>query len=259
MNNINAILTIAYRDFTKLLRDRFRLVASLVFPFMFVAVLGGSFQSNLSEGVGFGFLAFVFTGVIGQTMFQSTAAGIISLIEDRQSDFSQEIFVAPVSRYSIIFGKILGESMVAMVQLFGVLLMGVLMGVPIGLTQLILVLLASMAACLVGGAFGVLVMANLSNQRSANQVFPFLIFPQFFLAGVFAPIKTLPPVLLILSRISPMTYAVDLVRGAYYQGMAESVKTVLYPWWIDLLVISLMFVIFLTIGTFIFVRNEREA
>jgi ABC-2 type transport system permease protein len=259
MNNINAVLTIAYRDFTKLLRDRFRLVASLVFPFMFVAVLGGSFQANLSQDVGFGFLAFVFTGVIGQTMFQSTASGIISLIEDRQSDFSQEIFVAPVSRYSIIFGKILGESMVAMVQLLGVLLMGVLMGVAINWMQLSLMILASVAACLMGGAFGVLVMANLSSQRSANQVFPFLIFPQFFLAGVFAPVKSLPPVLLVLSRLSPMTYAVDLVRGAYYLGMAESSKTVLFPWWIDLAVITLVFVVFLTIGTFIFVRNEREA
>jgi ABC-2 type transport system permease protein len=259
MNNLNAILTIAYRDFVKLLRDRFRLVASLIFPFMFVAVLGNSFQANLSADVGFSFLVFVFTGVVGQTMFQSTAAGIISLIEDRQSDFSQEIFVAPVSRYAIIGGKILGESMVAMVQLLGVLLMGLLMGVTMSVMQLLLVLMACVAACLMGGAFGVLVMANLSNQRSANQVFPFLIFPQFFLAGVFAPVKTLPPVLLLLSRLSPMTYAVDLVRGAYYLGMSESAKTVLFPWWVDLSVIVITFVIFLTVGTFIFVKNEREA
>ena len=109
---INAILVIALRDLTKLLRDRTRIVASLVFPLVFVGVLGNSLNSNLSTDVGFNFLTFVFIGVIGQNLFQSTASGIISLIEDRQNDFSQEMFIAPVSRYVIIFGKILGESMV---------------------------------------------------------------------------------------------------------------------------------------------------
>ena len=33
-----------------------------------------------------------------------------------------------------------------------------------------------------------MVMANLNSQRAANQVFPFLVLPQFFLAGVFNPI-----------------------------------------------------------------------
>jgi hypothetical protein len=37
----------------------------------------------------------------------STAQGVISLIEDRENDFSQEIFVSPISRYAIVFGKIL--------------------------------------------------------------------------------------------------------------------------------------------------------
>src|SRR5690242_10431880 len=111
MKNLNAILTIAYRDVIKLLRDRTRLIAGLVFPVIFIGALGGSLQANLGARAGFNFLAFVFTGVLGQTLFQSTASGIISLIEDRENDFSQEIFVSPVSRYTIILGKIVGESL----------------------------------------------------------------------------------------------------------------------------------------------------
>ena len=37
----------------------------------------------------------------------------MSLIEDRENDFTQELFIAPISRYAIVFGKILGEALVA--------------------------------------------------------------------------------------------------------------------------------------------------
>src|SRR3990167_8342716 len=101
---LEAIVAIAYRDVLKLLRDRPRIIASLIFPIVFIGALGGSLQSNWGSQTGYNLLVFVFTGVFGQTLFQSTASGIISLVEDRANDFSQEMFVAPVSRYSIIFG-----------------------------------------------------------------------------------------------------------------------------------------------------------
>jgi ABC-2 type transport system permease protein len=258
MYSLNAILVISYRDLTKLLRDRTRIVASFIFPAIFIAVLGTSLQSNLSSAVGFNFLTFVFTGVLAQTLFQSTAAGIISLIEDRQNDFSQEIFVSPVSRYTIIIGKIVGESMVALTQVIGILILGLLLGVSLSLFQLISLVPIMMIACLFGGSFGIIIMANLGSQRSANQVFPFIIFPQIFLSGVFNPIRNLPPVIYILSRISPMTYVVDLTRGIYYLGRPEYSRVVLYQPIVDLTIITVFFLLFLFIGTYLFVRSERN-
>lgn len=258
MKELNAILVIAYRDFTKFLRDRSRIIATFVFPFVFIGVLGKSLESNLSSNVGYNFLIFTFTGVIGQTLFQSTASGIISLIEDRENDFSQEIFVSPVSRYIIILGKIVGESVIAFTQLIGIILFGIIIGVSISLSQLLIIFPGAIIACLFGGAFGVLVLSNLNNQRAANQIFPFLILPQFFLSGVFSPITHLPFYLFILSRIAPMTYAVDFIRGLYYFGKPEFSKVVLYPPIVDLIIIAMLFTIFITVGTFLFVRNERN-
>lgn len=258
---LNAIITIAYRDFLKFLRDRGRIVVTFIFPLIFIGILGGSIQSNLGAQLGYNFLLFVFIGTLGQTLFQSTASGVISLIEDRENDFSQEMFVSPISRYSIIIGKILGESAVAFAQIIGLLLFGFILSLiihlPIDILRIITILPAMLVVCFAGGAFGVVVLSNLSSQKSANQVFPFLILPQFFLAGVFTPIQKLPIYLLIPSRIAPMTYAVDLIRGIYYAGTPTYAKVVLFNPLIDLLVISSMFVICITIGTFLFVRNER--
>lgn len=258
MNELNAILIIAYRDFLKLLRDRGRIIISLIFPLLFIGILGGSLQANLSTDVGYNFLVFTFLGVIGQTLFSSTASGVISLIEDRQTDFAQEIFISPISRYSIVIGKILGESLVSMVQLLGILVFGFIIGIPLTILQVISFMPFFIIVCLLGGAFGVLVLANLSEQRSANQVFPFIIFPQFFLAGVFNPIEVLPPYLDILSRISPMRYAVDLLRGVYYSGTPEYSKVTLESPTYNLIAISLMFLVFVTIGTYLFVKKERN-
>lgn len=258
MHEINAILTIAFRDLMKFLRDAPRVVATFVFPFVFIGILGGSLQSNLGASAGFDLLLFVFTGVIGQTLFQSTAAGIISLVEDKENDFSQEIFIAPVSRFSIIFGKILGESLVAFLQVLAIIIFGLIIGIHFNLFQVISVLPFALIACLFGGAFGVIVMANLGSQRSANQIFPLIIFPQFFLSGVFSPITHLPPVLFVLSRITPMTYAVDLIRGVFYAHTPEYSKVVLHPVLFNLAIIAIFFTLFLALGTFIFVKRERE-
>src|SRR3990167_1822705 len=188
-HELNAVIMIAARDFTKLLRDKTRLLATFMFPIIFIGVLGGSLQASLGNSVGYNFLTFVFIGVLGQTLSQSTASGVISLIRDRENDFSQEMFVSPISRYSIIFGKLLGESLVELTQAVGIVLFGILFRVPISFVDLVELLPFALIACMLGGSFGLLVLANLSNPTAASQIFPFVIFPQFFLSGVFSPVK----------------------------------------------------------------------
>ena len=258
MKELNSIITIAYRDVVKFLRDRSRLISTFIFPVVFIGVLGGSFQSNLGKQAGFNFLTFIFTGVIAQTLFQSAASGIISLIEDRENDLSQEIFVSPISRYSIIIGKIIGESAVALLQGIGVIVFAIILRVPMSLDQLLTLIPAFIIVCLFGGSFGILIMSQLNSQRAANQVFPFIMFPQFFLAGVFTPVKNLPIYLFILSRISPMTYGVDFIRGLYYWGKPEYSKVVLYNPLIDLAIIAVEFLILIILGTIFFVRREQN-
>ncbi|HEX2647633.1 MAG TPA: ABC transporter permease, partial [Candidatus Dormibacteraeota bacterium] len=116
MNELNAIAAIAERDLMKFIRDRTRLITTFVLPFLLMGVLGGTLQMNLGRAAGFNFVGFTFTGVLGMTIFQSAAGGMAWLSEDRFNDFAQEIFVSPVSRYTIVFGKILGESLVAIAQ-----------------------------------------------------------------------------------------------------------------------------------------------
>ncbi len=258
MTDVNAILAISYRDLLKLLRDPVRMLSTFLFPLIFIGILGGSLQASFGAAVGYNMLTFIFTGVLAQTLFQSTTQGVISLLDDRENDFSQEIFVSPISRYSIIFGKILGESLVAIPQGLAIILFGLVLGVPLGPGQLLGLAVTGLAVCFLGGSFGVMLLSSFNSRRAANEVFPFLIFPQFFTAGVFTPVKNLPPYLDFLSRISPMRYAVDLMRGLFYVGQPEYGKVVLDPLMLNVTVTAALFAVMLVIGTALFVRNERN-
>jgi ABC-2 type transport system permease protein len=257
-HNLNAIAALAYRDLMKFLRDRPRLISTFIFPVIFIITLGGSLQANLGESTGYNFMTFVFTGVFAQTMFQSATMGIVSILDDRENDFSQEIFVSPISRYSIVFGKILGESLVALAQGVGIIALALILGIPFSVPQLMMLGLVAILVCLFAGSFGLIVISNFQTRRTADMIFNFVMLPQFFLAGVFAPIKVLPIYLEILSRLSPMRYAVDLTRGVYYTGHTDYSDVVLAGPAFNLIVMGALFSLFLVIGTILFVRNERN-
>ncbi len=258
MHEVSAILAMAHRDLVKLLRDRTRLVADFAFPLIFIGVLGTTLQAGFGDVAGFDLLTFVFTGVLAQTLWQSAALGVISLVEDRENDFSQEIFVSPISRYSIIIGKVLGESLVALPQGVAIIAFGLVIGVPLSIVGLLALVPAILVVTLFGGAFGVIVLSRLPNRRAATQIFPFIMLPQFFLAGIFNPIGNLEGPLEIASRLAPMRYAVDLMRNAYY-GVHPDVQAVaLEPASTNLAIIGVLFVVFVAVGTTLFVRAEQN-
>ena len=255
MSELSGVLTLAHRDLIKLLRDRTRIIADFSFPLIFIGILGTTLQAGFGAASGINLMQYVFTGVLAQTIWQSGALGVISLIADREQDFSQEIFVSPISRYSIIFGKILGESLVAFPQFLAILLFGLILGVPFTFEKIVAMIPAALIIAVYGGAFGVLVLSRLENQRQANQIFPFVMLPQFFLAGIFNPIQNLPPLLDILTKIAPMRYAVDLIRDVYY-GSGSGVPIFDLP--TNLAIIGAEFAVFMVLGTAGFVRAERN-
>ena len=258
MTELSAIAAIATRAFFKFLRDRSRLVLAVLVPFLLLFLLGNTLQLNLGRAVGFNFIGFTFTGVLGMTIFQSSMQGLASLLDDRQNDFAQEIFVAPVSRYAIICGKILGETMVALAQTIPLVAFALVLRVPISPEQLALLVPVALVSCLLGGSFGLVAMSVINTQQAANQIFNVLLLPQLFLAGVFNPITALPWYLAVLSHLSPLRYVVDLFRDVMYAGRPEYRKVVLLDPVTNLVTIALMCAAFMLAGTALFVRRETN-
>ncbi|GBR72325.1 ABC-2 type transport system [Candidatus Termititenax spirochaetophilus] len=253
---INAIVTIAARDVTILVKTPSMFIFSLVMPVIFMGVLGGSLEQNLTAGMDFNYGQFMLVGMLINMLFMGTTNGITSLVEDRTDDFTQELMVSPVSRYSILLGKIFGASFSAILQLVGTLLTAFCMGIHYTLGQLLAVLAISPLLCLAAGSVGMIIIAFVKNNRTAGLVTMLVTMPQMFLTGAFIPINNSRGILFILSRIMPMTYALDLSRAVFFAGTPEYADIVLFHPAFNVLVLTVLSVVFLIIGTFFFTRSE---
>jgi ABC-2 type transport system permease protein len=252
-----AMLAIAQRDVVKLLRDRPRLAVNLAFPVLLIAGLGGVLQSTVGEVTGLDAVTLAFSGVFAATLFQSAAAGMISIVEDRENDFSMELFVTPVSRLTLVAGKIVGETAVALVQGVCVVVFAVLFGVRMSDGQLLRMVPTALVCCVLGGAFGLATVAALPNQRAAMNVFQFLIIPQYVVGGVLVPLHGLPRYLDVVAWAMPLRYAVDLNRAAFYAGTPGYHRAVTLDPLVDIAVTGGLFVMLLVAGALVFDYRER--
>jgi ABC-2 type transport system permease protein len=254
---LSALAAIAQRDVIKLVRDRPRLAVNLAFPVLLIAGLGELLQATVGRVTGLSTITLSFTGVLAASLFQSAAAGMISIVEDRENDFSRELFIAPVSRLTLLAGKITGEGAVAMAQGVAITGFAVAFGVRMTGWQVAGLAATGLACCLLGAAFGLATIAALPNQRSAMQIFQFLIIPQYVLGGVLVPLNGAPRLLSDLAWLMPMRYCVDLTRAVFYAGSPGYGRVVTAGAGVDLIVIAALTALLLSAGAALFSYRER--
>jgi ABC-2 type transport system permease protein len=258
VRQFSALAAIAQRDVTKLARDRLRLAVSLAFPVMLMVGLGYTLEPAVGKATGLNELTVAFTGVLAASLFQSAAAGMISLVEDRENDFARELFVAPLPRLTLVSGKVLGETVVALVQGAFIVVFAIAFGVEANAGQLAVLIAPGVACALVGASFGLATLATLPNQRSAMQIFQFLIIPQYVLCGVLVPAHGLPAALEVIAWATPMTYGVDLTRAAFYHGQPGYNAAVSLGPAGAIAAMAGFFVIFMVLGAVLFTYRERH-
>ena len=208
------------RELIRFVRTRTRILSSFVQPILFLFVLGYGMTTLVGTTAGFTFKKFVFPGVVAMSVVMTAIFSAISIVWDREFGFLREMVVAPVSRSSLVIGKTLGGSSIATVQgtimlvlapLIGVHLTAVLVGQVIGLELLMAVGLTS---------FGVFVASRIQRIEAFQVVMQLLLLPMLFLSGAMFPLKGLPTWLAVLTRLNPVTYAVDPLRRVVFAAQA---------------------------------------
>jgi ABC-2 type transport system permease protein len=227
-------------------------------PVVMMGMLGGGLAQNMAGGLGFNFGQFMLVGMLVNMLFTTTTMGMTSLVEDRQTEFTQEMLVSPVSRYSIVIGKIWGSAFAAIVSMLGTLRVGLVKGIALRPAQLLALLALSPLMCLSAGALAMMIIGLIKNKRTVNFAIMFIVMPQMFLSGAIIPINNNSGVLLVLSRILPMTYCLDLVRAVVYAGTPDYANVVLFNPVICVIGIVVLSVFFLVLGTFFFAKSETN-
>ncbi len=255
---LNVVLTIMARDITLFFKSPGMIAINLLMPLVMMGMLGGSLSQNMAGGLGFDYNQYMLVGMLVNMLFMTTASGVSSLVEDHVTDFTQEMMISPISRYSIVIGKILGSSFAAIVGMMGTIIVGAFMGITLTLAQYFLILMLAPLMSLSAGSIAMLVIGLIKSNKLANMAIMLVTMPQMFLSGAIIPINHSTGILYVLSRLMPMTYCLDLVRSVVYSGTPEYKSVVLFNPLLSLIVISILTFVFLVIGTFFFARSEKN-
>jgi ABC-2 type transport system permease protein len=213
---------LAWREIVRFFRQKSRIVASigtpLVFWLLFGAGLAGSFRVG-SGAAAQDFLTYFFPGSLLLIVLFTAIFSSISIIEDRREGFLQGVLVAPIPRWAMILGKVLGGTLVALVQGLIFLLLGLTLPIavsPLAAVQLVAFLFVAALALTSLGAF---FAWRTDSTQGFHAVMNLVLMPLWLLSGGFFPAPGLASgaslsqwLLGAAMRLNPLSYAVGGVR-----------------------------------------------
>jgi len=214
--DLRAVKVVWRRELLRFFRNRLRLVTSFAQPILFLVVIGTGFGALAPSSGNVNFKTFMFPGILAMTVLFTALFSAISIVWDREFGFLREMLVAPVHRGAIVIGKCAGGATTAVIQGALMLLLAGLVGVPYS-PGLLLTLLGEMIIVAIAlTALGVLLASRMSEIQSFQAVMQFVVMPMFFLSGAIFPPSGLPEWLSVLTRLDPLSYAVDPMRRAVF-------------------------------------------
>jgi len=221
-SDLRAAKVVWRRELLRFFRNRLRLLTSFVQPILFLLVIGTGFGALAPSSGSVNFKTFMFPGILAMTVLFTALFSAISIVWDREFGFLREMLVAPVRRGAIVVGKCAGGTTTAAIQGAVMLLLAGLVGVPYSPTLFATLLGEMILVAVALTAFGVLVASRMSQIESFQAVIQFLVMPMFFLSGAIFPPTGLPQWLEVLTKLDPLTYAVDPMRRAVFAHVHAS-------------------------------------
>jgi ABC-2 type transport system permease protein len=221
-HDLRAVKIVLHRELLRFLYDRSRMISQLIQPALYLLVLGTGLGSLVSGGGTVNLKTFIFPGVIAMSVMFTGMFSAASIVWDREFGFMREMLVAPVSRAAIVVGKVLGGAVVATSQGVVILALAGLAGVPYDPVMILTLIVLMFAGAFTITAFGVVLAARIRKMQSFFGIMQMAMMPMMFLSGALFPLSGLPAWLSFLTRINPLTYAVDPLRHAVFAHITAS-------------------------------------
>lgn len=221
----SAAWMLARREWTRFFRQRNRVTAAILQPLLFWVLFGTGLKGSFTGAGPLNFMEFFLPGTIALIVLFTAIFATISVIEDRREGFMQSVLVAPVGRWPVLFGKVIGGSAIAWVQAVVFLALVYVMGTAsIGWTLLpMLVLLALMAIAMC--SLGMIVAWPMDSTQGFHAIMMLGLMPMWLLAGTFFPIPQISEgagtgqwILGLIMRANPLSYSMVELRRLLYPG-----------------------------------------
>ncbi|OGP29787.1 MAG: hypothetical protein A2067_06285 [Deltaproteobacteria bacterium GWB2_42_7] len=254
MFSYKAIYVIVIREFKRFFRQRGRMFVTISRPLLWLFIVGSGFGQMVNlTSTNISYKQFLLPGIIGMTILFSSVFSTISVVWDREFGFLREMLVAPISRTTIVMGKLLSGTALSVFQGMVLLLISPLLGMKITfagfLAMVILIALLSLAIT----AMDLFIASFLTSLEGFNVIMNFIVLPMFFLSGALYPMNKLPEILKYFTYVNPLSYGVDAFKHILFEN--NGTLGAEFPLLLDIGVLILFSVIMITLASYSFERK----
>jgi len=262
---MNTVFALWKRGLKAFIRNRTGLVFSLIFPFFFVYVFGAIFKNDFIDNP----IAYMLSGVIITTVFESSLNLASATVDDMVSGFMKEVLVSPARRIAVAMGQLLSAATVATVQGILILIIGLFVGIKFTTwTTPIYILFAMICVGIAFSGVGLFLATIVRSGQTFQIVKTAITMPLTFVSGAYIPISMLPNALKYVAYINPMTYATAFFRMIVLEktnlstaelvkeGLAIDINGFIVTPFMSLAIIVAIGILFLILSTNSFVKTD---
>lgn len=247
---MNKIYVLWLRQVKKYFRSRSRIIGSLGQPILYLLALGYGFGSIFSKAGQGNYINFLAPGIISMSIIFTAIFSGMEVIWDRQFGFLKETMVAPLSRFSIMIGRTLGGATVATLQGTIVMIIALFFGFhPVHPFSMILAVPVMFLIALLFTSLGTMIASLLEDMQGFQLIMNFLVMPLFFLSGSLFPLQGLPKIMVVITKLDPLSYGIDALRHILIHMGHYSLS-------FDLLILGLITMAFLGLGSYFFTKIQ---
>lgn len=212
---------VASAEVRKLTRDPTELLSRAVQPVLWLAVFGQVFGQLRQMPTGsLSYLDFMAPGILAQSILFSAIFYGISVIWERDLGIVHKLLVTPAHRSALVMGKAVAAGFRGLVQAAVVYAIAVALdvGVRWDVWSIAVVALAVFVGSCVFSTFSVFIACIVKTRERFMGIGQLLTMPMFFASNAIYPLDLMPAWLKAIAHANPLTYLVDVLRGAMIAG-----------------------------------------
>lgn len=219
-------LSLCHRELVRFIRQPNRVIGALATPIVFWLLIGAGVGRSFSgaansAALAENYIAYFFPGTILMILLFTAIFSTISIIEDRREGFLQSVLVAPVRRSSIVLGKVLGGTVLAVGQATLFLFLAPLVGLKLTFFSALacfgLMLLTAFALT----ALGFAIAWRMSSTQGFHAIMNLFLMPMWFLSGALFPPGGAWKGLQWVIAANPLSYALAAIRHTLSPGVHQ--------------------------------------
>lgn len=223
-DNARVVAALGRRSIRQTFRRPQLMAPILIFPTLLLAVqTGGAGRAvDLPQFPEVnGFLDFMLAGAMIQSCLLAGNSGGIALAVDIEMGFTDRLLAAPISRFSMVLGRLVGTMVLGAFTAVWFLTIGFIFGATIeeGVIGVFLMIGFVTLSALAFGGIGAAVALRAGSASVVQGLFP-LVFVILFLSSAFFPQALMVEPAQTIAEYNPLSFLVEGLRAPFIQGFS---------------------------------------